>query len=724
MVNSGRWLAITLTILLLFLRLTDPPPLRELRLRTFDAYQRIMPRASGERPVAIVDIDEKSLTRYGQWPWARNLIANLVEKLTRSGAVVIAFDMVFAEPDRASPENFAAGATALDPDLRARIAALPANDALLAKAIGAGRVVVGQAAQSVAKGPPRATGFGLAAIGADPSFFLPHFSGLLTNLPALEAAAAGHGLLTVFPENDAILRRAPMAAYAQGGLVAALSLESLRIATGYGTLLIKADDAGVSSLNLTDIEIPVDSAGRIWIYFNAHDPKRFVSAADVLDGTVAADVFAGKIVLVGASAAGLVDLKTTPLDPAEPGVEIHAQILEDILSGEILSEPSYAGGVEILAAFLGCAALIVVAPFLSAAGVVLLGLGIATLLVGGSWLAFAKARLLLDFTFPLLASASVYAALVFANYFREQRQRRQIRSAFSRYLSPALVEQLSRSPEKLVLGGETRELTVMFSDVRGFSAISEKYKDDPQGLTALMNRLFSPLTEAILESKGAIDKYMGDAIMAFWNAPLDDPDHAANACASALAMGDALVALNKESAQASRDAAPALRIGIELNTGVCVVGNMGSALRFDYSVLGDAVNLASRLEGQSKTYGVDIVVGSCTALAVADRFALVELDRIRVKGKNEPETIFALMGDGVLASQAEFVDLRNSIAAMLACYRRRDWVGALEKLVLSRQRDPEGRMGVFLSLYAARIGACEREAPIEDWDGVFTATTK
>lgn len=724
--GSGRGPAIVLTLLLLLARLIDPPPLRELRLKTFDAYQRIMPRAAGERWVEIVDVDEKSLARYGQWPWPRNLLANLVERLTQSGAVVIAFDMVFPEPDRSSPEVFGAGASGLAPDLRARLAALPSNDALFAKAIRAGRVVVGEAAEPEARSPPRVTSFGVATLGADPAPFLPHFPGLLTNLPAVEAAAAGHGLLTVLPESDAIVRRALMVAYARGALVASLSLETLRFATGHGTLLIKADDAGIASLNLANVAIPVDSSGRIWIYFNVHDPKRFVSAADVLDGAAAADLFTGKIVLVGTSAAGLVDLKATPLDPAEPGGEIQAQILDAILSGDILSEPSYAVGVEILAALLGGGALIVVAPSLSAAGVVLLGLCIAGLLVGGSWLAFARARLLFDFTFPLLACASVYGALVFANYFREQRQRRQIRSAFGRYLSPALVEQLSRAPEKLVLGGETRELTVMFSDLRGFSAIAERYRDDPQGLTALMNSLFSPLTEAILEGRGAIDKYMGDAIMAFWNAPLDDADHPANACASALAMREKLDTLNRENemARTAGAGAPPLQFGIGLNTGRCVVGNMGSARRFDYSVLGDAVNLASRLEGQSKTYGVDIVAGSRTAQAVTGRFALVELDRIRVKGKNEPETIFALLGDGALGARADFVDLRDCVAAMLACYRERDWAGAREKLRLARRSDAEGRLEVLLSLYSARIGAYEREAPPPDWDGVFTATMK
>ena len=279
------------------------------------------------------------------------------------------------------------------------------------------------------------------------------------------------------------------------------------------------------------------------------------------------------------------------------------------------------------------------------------------MLVGTSWYFYASQRILIDATYPLISSASIYLTLVFSSYFREQSQRRQIRSAFSQYLSPALVAQLAQSPEKLVLGGEQRTMTFMFSDMRGFTTISEFYKSDPQGLTGLMNRFLTPLTNAILKRKGTIDKYMGDAIMAFWNAPLDDADHAVNAVEAAIDMIGEIEQLNKaraeEAAAAGVPVLP-LNIGVGLNTGPCVVGNMGSDLRFDYSVFGDSVNLASRLEGQSKNYGFPIIAGSTTAMAVKDKYAILEIDFIMVKGKKDPEVVYAIMGREEMAQSARF----------------------------------------------------------------------
>ena len=289
---------------------------------------------------------------------------------------------------------------------------------------------------------------------------------------------------------------------------------------------------------------------------------------------------------------------------------------------------------------------------------------------------------------------------------REQAQRRQIRSAFGQYLSPALVEQLAQSPEKLVLGGEEREMTIMFSDVRGFTTISKSYKSDPQGLTALMNRFLTPLTNAILARKGTIDKYMGDAIMAFWNAPLDDKEHQINACEAAVDMLEQIDELNKErelEAQEGGHAYIPINVGVGLNTGICVVGNMGSDLRFDYSVLGDSVNLASRLEGQSKEYGFPIIVGSQTALAVKDKFAILELDFIMVKGKTEPEVIYAIAGREDAAQSGRFQRLRNLTIEMLACYRSRDWDGALAAIERGRRTDEAHALELLYKLYEARI---------------------
>jgi adenylate cyclase len=327
----------------------------------------------------------------------------------------------------------------------------------------------------------------------------------------------------------------------------------------------------------------------------------------------------------------------------------------------------------------------------------------------------------------LLSTTSIYLTLIFSSFVREQAQRRQIRSAFGQYLSPALIEQLALSPEKLVLGGEEREMTIMFSDVRGFTTISESFKHDPQGLTTLMNRFLTPLTNAILARKGTIDKYMGDAIMAFWNAPLDDKEHQLNACEAAIDMLERIDELNKLREIEAQEGGPAyipINVGVGLNTGTCVVGNMGSDLRFDYSVLGDSVNLASRLEGQSKEYGFPIIVGSKTALAAKDRFAILELDFIMVKGKKEPEVIYAIAGREDVAQSARFQRLRNLTIEMLACYRSRDWDGALAAIERGRLTDEAHSLEYLYKLYETRIAGYRQNPPPEDWNGAFALLTK
>jgi adenylate cyclase len=334
---------------------------------------------------------------------------------------------------------------------------------------------------------------------------------------------------------------------------------------------------------------------------------------------------------------------------------------------------------------------------------------------------------LIDFTYPLLSTTAIYLTLIFSSFVREQAQRRQIRSAFSRYLSPALVEQLAQSPEKLVLGGEEREMTIMFSDVRGFTTISESFKHDPQGLTKLMNRFLTPLTNAILARKGTIDKYMGDAIVAFWNAPLDDKEHQLNACEAALDMLERIEGLNEvrqvEAKEGGHPYIP-INVGVGLNTGTCVVGNMGSDIRFDYSVFGDSVNLASRLEGQSKEYGFPIIVGSRTALAVKEKFAILELDFIMVKGKKEPEVIYAIAGRDDTAQSGRFQRLRNLTIEMLACYRSRDWDGALAAIERGRHTDEARSLQLLYNLYEARIRGYQENPPPEDWNGAFALLTK
>lgn len=726
-VGYARLLCLALLIGFAFLRILDPAPVQELRVRIFDDYQVIDPRVKTIRPVTIVDIDEPSLARLGQWPWPRTRIADMVTDLTRLGAAVIAFDAVFAEADRLNPDIAADTFRDLDEATREKLKALPSNDRIFADAIRKSRVVLGESGgpdvrADLDKNLPVT---GLATLGEEPQPFIFKFPGLLRNVSVLEEAAAGRGLFTIVPERDGIVRRVPMIMQAQGIMMPSLSFEMLRIASGSGTILIKADKAGIKSIGVKGFQLPTDANGQLWVHFAHRDPSIYVSAIDVLEGRVPREKIDRKLVLIGTSSTGLNDIKTTPVSRAMPGVEVHAQVLESALSGAVVSEPNYGIALEFFSAFVMGLLVIAFAPRLGPVTLAGLGALFAAVLVGTSWYFYAHYRLLIDFTYPLLSTTAIYLTLIFFSFVSEQAQRRQIRSAFGQYLSPALVEQLAQAPEKLVLGGEEREMTVMFSDVRGFTTISESYKHDPQGLTRLMNRFLTPLTNAILARKGTIDKYMGDAIMAFWNAPLDDPAHAEHACRAALAMRGELVRLNqdwRDQAAATGQAFHEVKIGIGLNTGECCVGNLGADQKFNYSVIGDDVNLCSRLEGQTKTYGVDIVIGEKTA-AEAPAFALLEIDLIRVRGKTRPVHIYALVGDEHAAVDPAFSSLTVTHDAMIAAYRGRRWAEARRHLEASRANAPE-LMQKFYALYENRIAAFEAEPPAVDWDGVFVALTK
>ena len=455
---------------------------------------------------------------------------------------------MFAEPDRLNPAVAADTIRNLDDETRAKLRALPSNDDVLADAIRQSRVVLGETGLPyvVAELNKDLPLTGLAMLGEDPQRFMLDFPGLLRSTPVLEAAAAGRGLLTIWTERDGIVRRVPVIMQAQGTTMPSLSFEMLRVATGTDTIFIKSNAAGIQSVAVKGLAVPTDGNGQLWVHFARNDPSIYVSAVDVLEGKIDPDVIAGRLVLIGTSAAGLLDVKTTPVSPVMPGVEIHAQVLEAALTGQLLSQPPWGPLAEFLSALILGVAIIWFAPMFGPKSLVAVGAFFATLLVGTSWYYYSQQRLLIDATYPLLSTTAIYLTLIFFSFVREQTQRRQIRSAFGQYLSPALVEQLAQAPEKLVLGGEEREMTVMFSDMRGFTSISETYKNDPQGLTELMNRFLTPLTNAILDRKGTIDKYMGDAIMAFWNAPLDDKEHQVNACEAALDMLEQVDALNKE----------------------------------------------------------------------------------------------------------------------------------------------------------------------------------
>ncbi|MGB7288019.1 MAG: adenylate/guanylate cyclase domain-containing protein [Salaquimonas sp.] len=739
--SLSRFIGLILLVFLLGIRIADPVFISNLRNQSFDVLQRMHPRPSVQLPVAIVDIDENSLEKYGQWPWPRTRVAELVDKMTALGAVTIGFDIIFAEADRLSPDKIALDNPNLPSDIRDAMAALPSNEQSLVDAFKRSRVVVGETSaregqttrsETTETSKRKIPQVPSANLGADPTPFLSSYPRLVQNIESISEAAAGRGVFSVIPDPDGVIRRVPLVVLAEGQKRLALSTEILRIATGGKAFAIKTDHAGISSVVVGGVEVPTDSNASIWPWFNASTRDRYVAAGDVLSGADRAKTLAGKMVLVGTSAVGLEDYRATPIASSMPGVEIHAQVIENILSKTFLLRPNYALGMEIL--FLAGIGLLMIV-FLPRIGAVYSAIT-AVLVLGGFsaatlW-AFYSHRLLIDGIFPVIALAVLFMVMATANYIREEMEKRQIRGAFGQYLSPALVSQLAENPEMLSLGGETIELSVLFTDIRGFTGISESYKKNPQGLTRLMNRFLNTLSEPILGRSGTIDKYMGDAIMAFWNAPIAVDGHAEKACLSALKMIDNLNALNEARRQEWDESSgqPLLefKIGIGINTGECVVGNMGSDLRFDYTALGDTVNLASRLEGQSKNYGVEIILGDKTAKAVKETMATIEIDLIQVKGKTEPERIHALLGGAEFAANEDFVALRAMNAMMLSAYHGKDWTAALNALeeirIISERLGTETVTETYLFMMETRISEFMANPPGTGWNGVYEATSK
>src|SRR5882757_6118264 len=390
----ARLICLALLIGFAALRVFDPAPVEELRVRTFDTFQLIDPRVKTARPVTIIDIDEKSLAKLGQWPWPRTRIADLIANLTKLGAVV---DIVFAEPDRLNPDVAADTIRNLDEETRAKLRSLPSNDQIFADAMRRSRVVLGESGLPyvLSEFDNTLPVTGLAMLGEPPQPFLLDFPGLLRNIPVLEQAAAGRGLFTIKPERDGIIRRVPMMMQAQGATMPSLSFEILRVATGTDTIFTKSDKAGIKSIAVKGLEVPTDRNGQLWIHFARRDPSIYVSASDVLEGRVAPEMIARKLVLIGTSAVGLLDSKTTPIDPVMPGVEVHAQVLESVLTQSVLTEPGYAVGVELCAALLLGTAIIWLAPILSPVFLLIFGVAIIVLALGASWYFYVQDRLLL-----------------------------------------------------------------------------------------------------------------------------------------------------------------------------------------------------------------------------------------------------------------------------------------------------------------------------------------
>lgn len=708
-----------------------------IRNNLFDLYQRAQPRVwSPDLPVRILDIDDASLAALGQWPWPRTRIAEIVSKLTENGAAAIAFDVMFAEADRTSPEALAAALPAgpVREAVAKAIEGQPGNDAQFAEVVRSSPVVLGMVlTPNPADDPVVPAKFGVAAAGDNPLLFAPKLAGAVLPMPAFVEAASGLGALNWLPDGDQIVRHVPIFLRYRDQLVPSLGAEALRVAQGASTYVVRSSNAsgdqafgaqtGMVAVRIGAIETPTDASGEVRLRVGPTQPGRFIPVVKLLTGEVPRDEIEGRIILVGSSAAGLLDLRATSIDAAVPGVEIQAQFIEHLVSGARLSRPDWAtGGEFVLAAVLGLA-MAVALPFAGAVGGAIAGGLVVCALFFASWWAFGHLNLLLDPLGPFAAASGVYVAGTILLYSAEQRQKRWVRDAFGRFVSPAVVEQLASDPTRLVLGGETRTLTVMFSDLRNFTSISERM--DAQELTRFMNRYLTPMTDVVLEKGGTLDKYIGDAIMAFWNAPLDDPAHGAHAAQAALAMLDELVRFNhslREDAAEKRDAPIEVRNGIGLATGDCCVGNLGSSKRFDYSALGDTVNLASRLEGATKFYGV-AVLATETTRHLADGLAWLEVDLTRVKGRTQPQRLFTLAGDATFAETPAFARLSAHHDAMLAAYRRADFAAAEREAAQAGEIAPPTIARLY-TFYAERCRLRFGLAVDEAWDAVTTLEEK
>lgn len=735
----NRWFHAFLLLILLsgviFIRLQDYEWSRALRYLAFDTFNVMHPRQPTDQ-VVIVDIDEASLGReeLGQWPWPRHIVARLVSSLKDMGAQAIVFDMVFAESDRTSPAAFIKmlPQTTVSDDLKNTVSGLKDHDEELAETFRqAGNVVTGfiwsANPEATRRKPVLSKPIALARDAADLKHTVSKMRGVTTTIPVLSEAAAGNGCFGVSTDVDGLIRQVPLLFSFDGDLYPSLALEALRVAQDPRLLVkvrgLKGDEVGPLDpplrMQVGDYEIPLDRDGMFHAYFSKARPEEYVPAWQVIGGQADPEKIKGKIVIIGTSSEGLKDIRSTPLDLFIPGVELHLNVIEQVLTGQFLKRPKLLAGVEIV--FMGVIGLLIIllTPFFGA--VVLAGLTLA--LVAGigyaSWDIFLHHGLLLDPVFPSLTIVVLFVLAALLDYIRTESERKHVRDAFSHYISPDFMKELTEDPDKLKLGGEVRDLTVMFTDIRSFTSISEKLS--PEALVQLMNDFLTPMSALVMENRGTIDKYMGDAMMAFWNAPLDDENHARHACLTALKMNAALAPIND---RLKAEGLPiVLAAGIGINTGPASVGNMGSKQRFAYSALGDTVNLASRLEGQTKAYGVTNLIGEETARKVSN-LALLELDLLRVKGKTEPARIYTLIGDESVAASDQFASWRTLHEKMIAAYRAMDFDSA-ENLISECRKVSGNALDNFYTIFAERIEMLKANRPgLDGWDGVYEATSK
>lgn len=675
------WTALLTLALVLGVRASDPAFVESVRLRYFD--QLITAQAPKPLNIFSANIDEAALDKYGQWPLNRSVYADLVRDLYSRGAGLVVLNVMMSETDRQG------------------------GDSKLAKAMEEFPVVLVNVPSDRTKNQPRKPGS--AVINSNYSDRIINYGGIIANVPQLEVVAAGIGTVNTLPEIDGVNRRIPLIASIEGNLYPSLAMETLRVAAGDTTFQVKLSELGVERMRIPKFgPIATDNLGRIWIDWSQQPQSVGILALpQKLDGA---------IVIVGPSAAGIANPVPTAIGAQFPQY-VHATIIGTLANGVNIMRPDYADGLELLILAIGGIVLLFLTrwTYVGIMGGVVIVAGAA----GGSIYLFSNYSWLLDSTAVCVGLGLVLLHAYGIKFVSEFLQKQQIKRQFGTYLSPAMVEKLQKNPELLVLGGESRELSIMFTDVRGFTTISEHYGKDVQGLTKIMNRYMTAMTAKIIENEGTLDKYIGDAQMAFWNAPLDDAQHAKNAVRTGLQMMGSLDAFNRE---VTAEGVPAFGMGLGINTDTVVVGNMGSSQRFDYTCLGDGVNLAARLEGQSKPYGVKIVLGPQTAEQVMDEYFVLELDKIAVKGKKVGVTIYTVLSRLDEATN-DWTRGAREHEEMLQAYRKQEFehcVFLCDNLI----GEFDGLMNGYYEMWKDRCREMKMSKLSRDWDGTYVATSK
>jgi adenylate cyclase len=725
-------IGVTLTLLAVLVKTTGVPVLSELDRRlewlAYDLRVRLMlPEDVEPDPrIVIVDIDEKSLLELGRWPWSRATIADLVDRVFEAGAAVMAMDVMYAEPQQ---DGMGELLDSMSDELRDSIlenVPLPESfggaDQRLARSLEGRKVVLGYAiadASSFPKGslpPPLVMDSWLVQ-----SLVLIDMDSYIANLDLLQERASGGGFFSIMPDDDGIIRTAPLLARRNGELYGSLALETVRQFLDAQQILLTPTPIGdymvVESISLDGLtDIPTDGFGYVLVPYRGKTGSfSYISSADVLNGDIPEGFFENRIVLFGTTAVGLYDMRSTPVESVFPGVEVHANVIAGLLDGHFPNEPPWALGANVaLLIALGVMSVFIV-PFIAPVAIMLISLLMMVLVTALNLWAWAEYGLVLAIVAPLLLIILIGTADLAYGFLTEARGRRQLKTVFGQYVPPEIVDEMNQDPDaNFALEGESREMSVLFCDIRGFTTISETLAADE--LKKMLNYFFTPMTRIIFERRGTIDKYVGDMIMAFWGAPVHDPQHPQHAVLGALAMLDKLVEMQPELRERGW---PEIKIGVGINSGMMNVGDMGSEYRRAYTVIGDAVNLGSRLESLTKYYGVQLIVSESTRAGL-EGIVLRTLDRVQVKGKNKPVDIYEPVGESNTVSAELLQEVEESNRAMVY-YFAADWVQARSAVQALDDAHPERKM---YGLYLERIQTLEEQGIKAGWDGAFRHTSK